>query len=373
MDAVLPDDAGAWLTLNRVPGLGPRTLYRLLQCCPDPELLLSASAARLAELGVPEPARRALRRADRAAAAADRAWLAGPGRSLLTLACPDYPPPLLATPEPPILLFLEGRRAALATAGVAVVGSRRPTATGQALARRFAGELAAAGFPVVSGLAAGIDGAAHAGALAAGGPTLAVVGNGLDRVYPRSHHGLARAVTERGLLLSEYPPGTPPARHHFPRRNRIIAGLVLGVLVVEAAPRSGSLITARLAAEAGREVFAVPGSVLNPLAQGCHALIRDGARLVEGIADLLEELPTSDAVPCRGQRPAGPAATAAARDAADRRLLHQLRAGPASIDALVAASGLGAGEVAARLLALELGGHVSSDPGGRFSLLPGAG
>jgi DNA processing protein len=180
-------------------------------------------------------------------------------------------------------------------------------------------------------------------------------------------------VAERGLLLSEYPPGTPPARHHFPRRNRIIAGLVLGVLVVEAAPRSGSLITARLAAEAGREVFAVPGSVLNPLAQGCHALIRDGARLVEGITDLLEELPAGDAVPGRSLRPAGPAATVTARDAADRRLLHQLRAGPASIDALVATSGLGAGEVAARLLALELGGHVSSDLGGRFSLLPGAG
>lgn len=371
MDALLPDDAGAWLTLNRVPGLGSRTLCRLLQRCPDPELLLSASDSRLRALGVPAPARRALRRADRVAAAADLAWLAGPDRGLLTLACPDYPPPLLASADPPPLLFLEGRREALATPGVAVVGSRSPTATGLALARRFAGELAAAGYPVVSGLAAGIDGAAHAGALAAGGPTLAVVGNGLDRVYPRSHHGLARALVERGLLLSEYPPGTPPLRHHFPRRNRIIAGLALGVLVVEAAPRSGSLITARLAAEAGREVFAVPGSILNPLAQGCHALIRDGARLVESLDDLLAELPARDGAHGHGSVDGGVAAAVA--DAVDRGLLRQLRAGPVSIDALVAASGLGAGEVAARLLALELGGHVSSDPGGRFSLLPGAG
>lgn len=372
MDAVLPDDAGAWLTLNRVPGLGPRTLRRLLHRCPDPEALLSGPDARLRDLGVPAPARRALRRADRAAAAADLAWLQVPGRSLLTLACADYPSALLATADPPPLLFLEGRREALVMPGVAVVGSRNPTAAGLALARRFAGELADAGFAVVSGLASGIDGAAHAGTLETGGVTLAVLGSGPDRIYPRSHQGLARGIAESGLLLSEYPPGAPPARHHFPRRNRIIAGLVLGVLVVEAAPRSGSLITARLAAEEGREVFAVPGSILNPLAQGCHALIRDGARLVESIDDLLEELPAA----------AGSRAPAASRteaggkrpecDATDLLLLGELRGGLASIDALVAATGLGAGEVAARLLALELGGHVSSGPGGRFSLLPGA-
>ncbi|RLA36394.1 MAG: DNA-protecting protein DprA [Gammaproteobacteria bacterium] len=372
MDAILPDDARAWLTLNRVPGLGSRTLRRLLHCCPDPDALLSASDARLREFGVPTPARRALRRADRTAAAADLAWLTTPGRGLLTLACADYPAALLATADPPTLLFLEGQREALALPGIAVVGSRRPTATGLALARRFAGELADAGYAIVSGLAAGIDGAAHAGTLEVGGTTLAVLGNGPDRVYPRSHHGLAHAVAERGLLLSEYPPGTPPARHHFPRRNRVIAGLVLGVLVVEAAPRSGSLITARLAAEEGREVFAVPGSILNPLAQGCHALIRDGARLVEGLDDLLEELPPRAGAECRMPSRTGTGRQRTERDPADRALLSQLRAGPMSVDTLVMATSLGAGEVAARLLALELGGHVSSDSGGRFSLLPGA-
>ena len=369
MDASLPDDAGAWLTLNRVPGLGSRTLCQLLRRCPDPEALLNASAAHLRELEVPERLRRALHQADRTAARADLAWLGAPGRGLLTLACADYPPALLASPDPPPLLFLEGERMALAACAVAVVGSRNPTASGLALARRLAGGLAEAGYAVVSGLAAGIDGAAHRGALDAGGTTLAVVGNGLDRVYPRAHRALASEIAAHGLLLSEHPPGTPPARHHFPRRNRVIAGLVAGVLVVEAAPRSGSLITARLAAEAGREVFAVPGSVLNPLAHGCHALLRDGARLVEGLDDLLEELPPV------GQRPLSAAQLVAAPesgDATDRALLRELRAGPASVDALVSATSLGAGEVMARLLALELGGHVSSSPGGRFCLLPGA-
>ena len=368
MDTSLPDDAAAWLTLNRVPGLGSRTLCRLLHRCPDPEALLSASAARLRELGVPPAARRALSRADRAAARADLAWLEAPGRGLLTLACADYPPALLATADPPPLLFLAGNRRALAARCVAVVGSRNPTACGTELAHRFSAGLVRAGFAVVSGLAAGIDGAAHRGALDAGGTTLAVVGSGLDRVYPRAHHALADAVAASGLMLSEYPPGTPPARHHFPRRNRILAGLASGVLVVEAAARSGSLITARLAADAGREVFAVPGSVLNPLARGCHALLRDGARLVEGIDDLLEELPGDAVPPNDGTRPERPRGDL---DPADRTLVRALQAGPASVDALVEATALGAGEVMARLLALELGGHVSSAPGGRFCLLPG--
>ena len=369
MEASLPDDAGAWLTLNRVPGLGSRTLCQLLDRCPDPEALLAAPPARLRELGVPDRLRRALRQADRAAALTDLAWLEAPARGLLTLACSDYPPALLASPDPPPLLFLQGVRDVLAAPAVAVVGSRNPTASGTALARRLAGGLAEAGYAVVSGLAAGIDGAAHRGALDAGGPTLAVVGNGLDRVYPRAHRALAGEVAASGLQLSEHAPGTPPARHHFPRRNRIIAGLVAGVLVVEAAPRSGSLITARLAAEAGRDVFAVPGSVLNPLARGCHALLREGARLVEGLDDLLEELP-----PVRpgAALPAPSSTQPVVDDPRDRALLRELRAGPASVDALVAATALGAGEVTARLLALELGGHVSSEPGGRFCLLPGA-
>ena len=363
-----PDDARAWLTLHRVAGLGPRTLCSLLRHLGEPDAVLGAPAARLRELGVPARVVSGLRRPDRAGVDADLAWLRDGPRGLLTLACPDYPAPLLASPGPPPLLFLEGDRAALGSRGIAVVGSRQPSATGLALARRFAAELAGAGLAVISGLAAGIDGAAHAGALAGRGATLAVTGNGLDRVYPARHRALAREIAAHGLLLSEFPPGTPPARGHFPRRNRVIAGLAQGVLVVEAAPRSGSLITARLAAEAGREVFAVPGSVLNPLARGCHQLIRDGAKLVETVDDLLEEFPG-------WARAAGSVASGgdggAAGSATEEMLLQCLRAGPASVDALVAASGLAAGEVAARLLALELGGHVSSDLSGRYCLRPG--
>ncbi|HEY5719485.1 MAG TPA: DNA-processing protein DprA, partial [Gammaproteobacteria bacterium] len=363
MDVALPPHARAWLTLARVPRLGPRSLRGLLGRFPDPRALLAATPAELHRRGLPAALHDHLRSVDRAAVDADLAWLEHPGRGLLTLACADYPATLQACPDAPPLLFLAGRRELLARPCLAIVGSRNPTAGGAALARQFARDLAAAGLAIVSGLATGIDGAAHAGALAAGGATLAVTGHGLDHVYPACHAQLAARIARDGLLLSEFAPGTRPARGHFPRRNRVISGLSLGVLVVEAAPRSGSLITARLAAEQGREVFAIPGSIHNPLARGCHALLRDGAKLVEEVADVLAELPPLAA-------PASPVVAAAADPreppaALDRQLLEQLRAGAASIDALVATTALDAATVAARLLALELSGHVSSDPGGR--------
>jgi len=371
MDVALPHDATAWLTLARVPGLGPCTQRALLERFPGPAALLAASDAELVRREVPDAVRTALRRVDSARVAKDLDWLAGPRRGLLTLACPDYPVALRNCPDAPPLLFLAGDRAALAVPHLAVVGSRNPTASGAALARQFAAQLATSGLAIVSGLATGIDGAAHRGALQAGGWTLAVTGHGLDRVYPACHRDLAHDIVAHGLLLSEFPPGTPPVRSNFPRRNRIISGLSLGVLVVEAAKRSGSLITARLAAEQGREVFAIPGSINNPLTRGCHALLRDGAKLVESVDDVLDELPSLPVRP-DSARTSSPAATVGeGLDGTSRRLLEALCAGPASIDALVVATGLNAATVLARLLALEVAGHVSSAPGGRFDLLPG--
>jgi DNA processing protein len=269
---------------------------------------------------------------------------------------PAYPDALLNSADPPLLLYVQGQVELLATRALAIVGSRHPTAQGEDNAREFAGALARAGFTIVSGMALGIDGAAHEGALDAGGATVAVVGTGLDRVYPASHRALAHRIAEQGAIVSEFPLGTPPLAQNFPQRNRIIAGLAAGTLVVEAALRSGSLITARLATEAGREVFAIPGSIHSPQARGCHALIRQGAKLVETAADVLEEL--------RGVAP--PVAAPPAGPVPADPVLQALGHDPATLDALIARTGWPAAELAARLLELELDGAVARLPGGLF-------
>ncbi len=348
--------------LLRAPGLGAKRLRELIVAAGS-----AAALVRQPPRQTPEPLREYLRSPDRAGAAADLEWLAGDRHGLLTFDQPGYPARLAQTANPPAALFLNGDPALLDLAQVAVVGSRNPSAGGRANAEAFAGFLAANGLVVASGLARGIDAAAHRGALAADGLTLAVTGTGPDRVYPAANRALAHAIAENGLLVSEFPTGTPPLPANFPRRNRILAGLSLGTLVVEAAPRSGSLITARLAADAGREVFAIPGSIHNPLARGCHALIREGAKLVETGEHVLEELAPVLGAVTAPSRPPSQAAADTTPDPQHEALLDALGHDPLSTDELVRRTGFPAREVSSILLLLELQGHVSSEPGGLFA------
>ncbi len=370
-DAARNGDALApWLALARAPGLGSVSTRELLSVHPGPGALFRPGRPREPAAGLPDRARRALQAVDWEGVEADLRWLEQPGHHLVTLQDPRYPALLADLADAPPLLFVNGDPALLDSPQVAVVGSRNPSPTGRETARDFAAFLAGAGFTITSGLATGIDGAAHRGALDVEGRTLAVSGTGPDRVYPAAHGALAREIASKGALVSEFPLGTTVSPGNFPRRNRVIAGLSLGTLVVEAARRSGSLITARLAAEQGREVFAIPGSIHNPLARGCHLLIRQGAKLVETGADIVEELgplfgtlgtPAGEAPPLEGS-PAGPRAL----DADYRALFDCLGYDPVSVDTLVARSGLTADKVSSMLLLLELEGHVSSAPGGRY-------
>lgn len=284
-------ERSAALALLRVPGIGPITFERLVERFGNCAQVLAAGDAGWADAGLPAALRAQLRRPNWPLVEHDLRWLEMPRHHLLRLGQPDYPERLAVLPGAPPLLFVMGDPEVLHQPALAIVGSRNPSGNGRRTATDFAADLIRYGLVVTSGLAVGIDAAAHRGALAAGGLSVAVCGTGLDTVYPRSHARLAEELAAEGALISEWPPGTPALPAHFPRRNRIISGLTLGTLVVEAALRSGSLITARLAAEQGREVFAIPGSIDNPLARGCHALIRQGAKLVESAADILEELP----------------------------------------------------------------------------------
>jgi DNA processing protein len=300
----------------------------------------------------------------------DLRWLDGPGRYLLTADDPRYPPQLAAIPGCPPALFVLGDPTALSRPQLAIVGSRSATFAGRETAFEFAARLAAAGLVITSGLAIGIDAAAHRGALHGRGLTIAVCGTGLDRVYPGEHDALAGEIAANGALVSEFPTGTRPVAHNFPRRNRLLSGLARGVLVIEAAARSGSLITARLAGEQGRDVMAVPGSIHNPLARGCHRLIKDGAALVETVADVQETLGL----------PVLPAHANSGAEAQDRMenpgdrldsgaeiLLNALGFGPTDLDRLVERTGLAAQSVISKLQLLELEGRVESLAGGRYS------
>jgi DNA processing protein len=369
------EELGAWLRLLQTPGIGPETARRLLAALGPPGAIWAQSPRAWQGVVGPRVAQAMQREPEGLAALLEATWTwlqQGQGqRAVVTLGDADYPAPLLQTADPPCLLYAAGHIAALpelqAVRALAVVGSRNPTPQGRLNAHAFGCSLAQAGLTIVSGLALGVDGAAHEGALegAAHGQlaTIAVVGTGLDRVYPRQHLDLAGRIASRGLILSEYPLGTPPLAENFPRRNRILSGLAQGTLVVEAALESGSLITARQALEQGREVFAIPGSIHSPQSRGCHALIRQGAKLVESAQDVLEELRTPDPfaqVPLALQR---------APDAADTGLLALLGHDPASLDALQARSGLDTARLQAELLELELAGQVERLPGGLFQRL----
>lgn len=376
------DELADWLRLALTPGIGDGTARRLLAAFGLPGAVFTQSPAALRD--VVTPAQASALQAAPAGLDAQLArtwdWLQtvepeGAVRRLVTLGDPGYPAALLETADPPLMLYLLGAPAFDLTQlarSVAIVGSRNPTPQGELNARAFARALGDAGVVVVSGLALGVDGAAHQGALdaaeaARGGPrlaTVAVVGTGLDRVYPARHRTLAHRIASDGLVVSEFALGTPPLHPNFPKRNRIIAGLARGTLVIEAALQSGSLITARLAVEQGREVFAIPGSIHSPQSRGCHALIRQGAKLVESVQDVLEEL--------RFEDPATATSRANAEEAparADVALLQAIGFDPVGLDALCARTGHGAAALQGLLLELELGGRVARLPGGLFQRL----
>ncbi len=294
-------------------------------------------------------------------------WLAQPHNHILSKGSDDYPDLLSRLSDSPDQLYVSGNVDALHLPAIAIVGSRNPTRGGMQNAFEFARYLGRCGFVIVSGLAQGIDTAAHKGALAANAPTVALLGHGIDKIYPASNKALSEDIVGNGALVSEFPLGSPPRREHFPQRNRLISGLSLGTLVIEAAKRSGSLITARLAGEQGREVFAIPGSIHNPLARGCHELIRQGARLVESADDILNELAPLVSHVMQNQAAIEPTKMESARDADYQSLLNALGHDPASVDQLAEKSGLTIDQVSSMLLILELEGEIESLHGGRFS------
>ena len=384
-----PEELGSWLRLALTPGVGPDAARRLLAAFGEPDAifqqpeaalrqvvsLLQAKALRETPLGWPE--------------LTDETWNwlhattdTGVDRAVVTLGDADYPGALLEIPDPPLMLYAMGQTHTLpnlqAAQTVAMVGSRNPTPQGLVNAREFARSLASSGLTVISGLALGIDGAAHEGALlgAPGGgapdsplPTIAVVGTGLDRVYPRQHRDLAHQIAQKGLILSEYPLGTPPLAPNFPRRNRLISGLSQATLVVEAALQSGSLITAKQALEQGRDVMAIPGSIHSAQSKGCHLLIKQGAKLVESAQDVLEELRLPDPlrqVPLALESVEDKESLATHGDESEDALLSALGHDPVSLDALQARCGWSTAQLQAQLLELELMGQVGRLPGGLF-------
>lgn len=353
-----------WLQLALTPGIGAATLRRLLGDFGLPENVLGTRRAQL-ERYLAGTVIDAMRSAGvMRAVELSLAWAQAPAHEVVTLADATYPKLLLEIPDPPPLLYCNGRVDLLNRPALAVVGSRNATAQGLRNAEQFARAFSGAGLTIISGLALGIDAAAHRGGLAGAGSTLAVLGTGIDRIYPAQNHALAESIAAQGLLVSELPLAAPSLRQNFPRRNRLISGLAHGCLVVEAALASGSLITARAAAEQGREVFAIPGSIHSPLSKGCHALIKSGAKLVETAEDVLTELTAYRPPVEAGSAHAEPSSAPAAGP--ESPLLSGLGYDPVDIDALCARSGLPAERVAAELLRLELDGRVAALPGGLY-------
>ena len=372
----------AWLRIIRAPGLGGARGIEIIDHFGGAEALLRAGHSEWRKAGIRQETATALSRPDEAAIEADQAWLQTPHRHLIPYSDDAYPALLKSIPSPPVALFAEGNADLLWQPQLGIIGSRNPTAGGCENARDFSRTLAAQGLTITSGMAAGIDSEAHRGALDAGGNTIAVVGTGPDRVYPARGARLAEEIRARGLIVSELPPGTPAQASHFPSRNRIISGLSLGVLVIEAALRSGTLITARHAAEQGREVFALPGSIHNPLARGCHRLIREGVRLAETTEDIL-----SDIAMAAGGPPGAGSAQISRRTRRMRTkplscpasipnsetdpdylaLWHCLAYDPRPVDRLIEQSGLTAQAVSAMLLMLELKGMAEAHRGGSWS------
>lgn len=364
-----PDGLAAWLRLTLTPGLGGESQRKLLGAFGLPEAIFAASRLTVRAV-IGERADLLFDPIPEDAIARTLDWASQPGQHVVTLADAEYPPALLEIPDPPTLLYVRGNPRLLRQHALGIVGSRNPTPQGIQNAEQFARALAGQGLCIVSGLALGIDAAAHRGALAAsGGATVAVIGTGADRLYPARNKELARAIIERGAIVSEFPLGTPAIAANFPRRNRIISGLSQGLLVVEAAPESGSLITARLASEQGREVFAIPGSIHSPVARGCHKLIKQGAKLVETASDILEELGTPPAPPALPLADAASPPPSVPQSEPQSALLAALGHDPCTLDELVSRTGIDAGQLLPELLTLELTGQLSPLPGNRYQRL----
>ncbi len=349
LDAVL----AAWLKLSLVPGLGNETLRRLLQVFGSPSAIIDASNSSLCIHVKPAVAKAIATNTHETYLTGVSSWLEDPLNCIVTIADAEYPQPLLNIPDPPLLIYVKGRLDLLNKRSLAVVGSRSASHQGLRNAESFAKAISDAGLCVVSGMAQGIDSFAHRGGIQGVGSSIAVVGTGLDKVYPSSNRDLAHILAQQGTIISEFALGTPPLASNFPRRNRIISGLSAGCLVVEASIQSGSLITARMALEQGRDVFAIPGSIHSPHSKGCHALIKQGAKLVENAQDILEELGLSTLLPSTVNFP-------------DHVLFDSLGFDPVDTDTLSRLSGLTISELSAILLQLEMDGAVASLPGGLF-------
>ncbi|MGZ8957943.1 MAG: DNA-processing protein DprA [Methylosarcina sp.] len=348
----------------RTSGIGCRTFLRLLKTH-TPSQLFTESAQALAALGLKADIIHAIKNPDWSALDLDLSWLQQEHNSILTFTAPGYPSQLKEISDPPPILFIRGNSELLSHPQIAIVGSRNPSALGLETAFNFAKSLSQYGFVITSGLALGIDAASHQGALSAPGHTIAVAGTGLDRLYPARNKELAGKIVNSGAIVSEFPPGTPAKADHFPRRNRIISGLCQGLLVVEAARESGSLITARLALDQNREVFAIPGSIHNPLARGCNALIREGAKLVESCQDILEELNQYN----QQDNKYSPTEMQSTLDLEQQTLLNLIMFSPTSIDTLVENSGETVEVISSMLLILELQGYIEANPGGCYTRL----
>jgi DNA processing protein len=349
-----------WVALCSIDGLGNQGICQLLKTFGDPESVFAAARTQLRQVVSEAIAERIISGPDESATEVVLSWLETDGNHVITLADAEYPKALLEIPDPPPLIYAKGQLDWLNTPSIAVVGSRNASPQGEKNAAEFSQALAGHGYTIVSGMALGIDGAAHRGALKVNGATIAVVGTGLDIVYPAKHRELAHQIAEHGLIISEFPLGTPSKAQNFPRRNRIISGLSLGCLVVEANVQSGSLITARLAAEQGREVFAIPGSIHSPVSKGCHQLIKQGAKLVDNIQDIVDEL---------GILSRENIFSVLEKPTEASPLMDSMGFDPVAVESLIERSGLTSENLSAMLLMLELEGKVASLPGGRYQRL----
>jgi len=367
-----PDELALWLRLEQTPGVGPETARKLLGAFGLPENIFASNFSTLHTVVSQRVAHALLApTSDATLALIDKTldWSMQAGNHVLTLADDGYPPALLEIPDPPLMLYAKGRPALLSAPALAVVGSRNATVQGIANADQFSQALSQAGLTIISGLALGIDAAAHQGGLRGAGSTVAVIGTGADIVYPARNRNLAHRIADAGCIVSEYPLGMPAIAANFPRRNRIISGLARGVLVIEAALQSGSLITARMAAEQGREVFAIPGSIHSPLSKGCHLLIRQGAKLVESAQDILEELRDFTPAAAAAGTPGPAPASANPKDPLTSRLLTAMGFDPVHVDLLAQRSGFDITIISTQLLTLELDGLVERLPDGAYRRL----